>query len=106
MYTTVSLYQLNALVAGNGSYIVRPCGHDLHGPTISSTNDTSITYLFLYLFINGLMFAYTQTQGMCLPNEISNIVSSDSFITSRLLYNLLYNISFRIALHGNCYYKK
>ena len=25
---------LNALVAGNGSYIVRPCGHDLHGPTI------------------------------------------------------------------------
>ena len=24
---------LNALVAGNGSYIVRPCGHDLHGPT-------------------------------------------------------------------------
>ena len=23
----------NALVAGNGSYIVRPCGHDLHGPT-------------------------------------------------------------------------
>ena len=25
--------QLNALVAGNGSYILRPCGHDLHGPT-------------------------------------------------------------------------
>ena len=24
---------MNALVAGNGSYIVRPCGHDLHGPT-------------------------------------------------------------------------
>ena len=25
---------MDALVAGNGSYIVRPCGHDLHGPTI------------------------------------------------------------------------
>ena len=26
---------MNALVAGNGSYIVQPCGHDLHGPTPS-----------------------------------------------------------------------
>ena len=26
---------MNALVAGIGSYIVRPCGHDLHGPTVS-----------------------------------------------------------------------
>ena len=25
--------QLNALVVGNGSYILRPCGHDLHGST-------------------------------------------------------------------------
>ena len=25
--------QLNALVAGNGSYILQPCGHDLHSPT-------------------------------------------------------------------------
>ena len=25
--------RMNALVAGNGSYIVWPCGHDLHGPT-------------------------------------------------------------------------
>ena len=25
--------QLNALVVGNGSYILQPCGHDLHGPT-------------------------------------------------------------------------
>ena len=25
---------MNALVAGTGSYIVRPCGHDLHGPTM------------------------------------------------------------------------
>ena len=24
-------------MAGNGSYIVRPCGHDLHGPTLSIT---------------------------------------------------------------------
>ena len=34
MYLLVSLLQLNALVVGNGSYILRPCGHDLHGPTI------------------------------------------------------------------------
>ena len=36
MYLLVSLLQLNALVAGNGSYILRPCGHDLHGPTLLS----------------------------------------------------------------------
>ena len=36
VYSGVSLTMnvLNALVAGNGSYIVRPCGHDLHGPTV------------------------------------------------------------------------
>ena len=33
VYNSVSLTK-NALVAGTGSYIVRPCGHDLHGPTI------------------------------------------------------------------------
>ena len=33
MYLLVSLYNWSALVAGNGSYILRPCGHDLHGPT-------------------------------------------------------------------------
>ena len=27
--------QLHALVVGNGSYILRPCGHDLHGPAIT-----------------------------------------------------------------------
>ena len=27
--------RMNALVAGNGSYIVRPCGHDLHSPTVT-----------------------------------------------------------------------
>ena len=32
VYNGVSL-STDALVAGNGSYIVRPCGHDLHGPT-------------------------------------------------------------------------
>ena len=25
---------MNVLLAGNGSYIVQPCGHDLHGPTV------------------------------------------------------------------------
>ena len=32
VYNGVSL-TTDALVAGNGSYIVRPCGHDLHSPT-------------------------------------------------------------------------
>ena len=33
MYTLVSLTKNDALVAGNGSYIVRLSGPDLHGPT-------------------------------------------------------------------------
>ena len=33
VYNGVSL-TTDPLVAGNGSYIVRPCGHDLHGPTV------------------------------------------------------------------------
>ena len=32
VYNGVSL-TASALVAGNGSYILRPCGHDLHGRT-------------------------------------------------------------------------
>ena len=32
VYNSVFVW-ITALVAGNGSYIVRPCGHDLHGPT-------------------------------------------------------------------------
>ena len=34
MYLLVSLLQLNALVVGNGSYILQSCGHDLHSLTI------------------------------------------------------------------------
>ena len=34
--------QLNALVAANGSYILRPCGHDLHGPTNSFTKSKQL----------------------------------------------------------------
>ena len=33
----MSLLQLNALVVGNGSYILWPCGHDLHGLTVVMT---------------------------------------------------------------------
>ena len=33
VYNGVSL-TTSTEVAGNGSYIVRPCGHDLHGPTV------------------------------------------------------------------------
>ena len=36
---------MNPLVAGNGSYIVRPCGHDLHGPTnITKTASRKLWY--------------------------------------------------------------
>ena len=55
MYTMVSLYQLNALVAGNGSYIVRPCGHDLHGPTLVKSDRLHIVIMVTLdsaLFVN------------------------------------------------------
>ena len=39
MYLLVSLLQLNALVVGNGSYILWPCGHDLHGLTVEIEGD-------------------------------------------------------------------
>ena len=45
IYAGVSTW--NALVVGNGSYIVRPCGHDLHGPTHSAWNRES-RYLFVH----------------------------------------------------------
>ena len=37
--------QLNALVAGNGSYILQPCGHDLHGPTIVMGNISANSFV-------------------------------------------------------------
>ena len=36
---------MNALVAGNGSYIVRPCGLDLHVPTLIKHNTQFKPYL-------------------------------------------------------------
>ena len=33
---------MNALVAGNGSYIVWPCGHDLHGPTLTILTQNAV----------------------------------------------------------------
>ena len=47
MYLLVSLLQLNALVVGNGSCILWPCGHDLHGPI--DTLKPSITFVSLPL---------------------------------------------------------
>ena len=35
-----------ALVAGNGSYILRPCGHDLHSPTLIKFNHFQKKYNF------------------------------------------------------------
>ena len=42
--------QLNALVAGNGSYILRPCDHDLHGPTGTILEFEYLTIKLTYVF--------------------------------------------------------
>ena len=65
MYTTVSLYQLNALVAGNGSYIVRPCGHDLHGPTVTIVQRSFDT-------LTSEIVAIVQRSFHTLTSEIAN----------------------------------
>ena len=52
---------MNALVAGNGSYIVWPCGHDLHGPTITN----------LYLFLPGLQSEILKPLAVIPLNEAS-----------------------------------
>ena len=39
---------MNALVAGNGSYIVQPCGHDLHGLIRTTVLDNE-SHLFLII---------------------------------------------------------
>ena len=51
--------QLNALVAGNGSYILRPCDHDIHGPTLTIKN--------------GNMFQSNEAYGSFLPKNINLI---------------------------------
>ena len=46
--------QLNALVAGNGFYILWPCGHDLHGPThVILLLLFILDYLMIYIFCSG-----------------------------------------------------
>ena len=37
-------------MAGNGSYILRPCGHDLHGPTVLMVN-------FKIISVNCILWA-------------------------------------------------
>ena len=49
MYTLVSLTKNDALVAGNGSYIVRLSGPDLHGPTMTNVIGTENVFLLLYI---------------------------------------------------------
>ena len=47
VYNGVSLTtstEVYILVAGNGSYIVRPCGHDLRGPII-------LMLMFMHMFM-------------------------------------------------------
>ena len=39
---------MNALVAGNGSYILRLNGHDLHGPTESTIIPRLCTFLVFW----------------------------------------------------------
>ena len=52
---------MNALVAGNGSYIVRPCGLDLHGPTSPSFHQILSQYWPVLKFTK---FAFTSTDSM------------------------------------------
>ena len=35
---------LNALVTGNGSYILRAYGHDLHGPTVCTAQHEPLVF--------------------------------------------------------------
>ena len=52
---------LNALVAENGSYIVRPCGHDLHSPTSPFVRQKLSQYWPVLKFIK---FAFNSTDFM------------------------------------------
>ena len=52
---------MNALVAGIGSYIVRPCGHDLHGPTSPFVRQNLSQYWPVLKFIK---FAFNSTDSM------------------------------------------
>ena len=61
MYLLVSLLQLNALVVGNGSYILQPCGHDLHG-LISPFPLLKMSQSWLVLKITK--FAFNSTVSM------------------------------------------
>ena len=60
VYNGVSL-TMNALVAGNGSYIVRPCGLDLHGPTSPFFRRNSAS---IGLCLNLPNFAFNSTDSM------------------------------------------
>ena len=51
----------SALVAGNGSYIVRPCGHDLHGPTSPFVRQKLSQYWPVLKFTK---FAFNSTDSM------------------------------------------
>ena len=41
--SSVMSSNMNALVAGNGSYILRLNGHDLHGPTKDKVKNATLT---------------------------------------------------------------
>ena len=53
--------RMNALVAGNGSYIVRACGHDLHGPTSPFVRQNLSKYWPVLKFTK---FAFNSTDSM------------------------------------------
>ena len=58
VYSGVSLTTdvLNeCLSGGNGSYMVRPCGHDLHGPTVIFTTCKEI-HLAVFLFVKIIIY--------------------------------------------------
>ena len=60
VYNGVSL-TTSALVAGNGSYILRPCGHDLHGPTSPFVRQNLSQY---WPVLKLTKFAFNSTDSM------------------------------------------
>ena len=81
VYNGVSL-TINALVAGNGSYIVRLSVRDLHGPTMTNSKIfelfRTVTVLTEGLFLHALMFQ------LCCHNLFSSIGYFITIVLSRL----------------------
>ena len=72
---------MNALVAGNGSYIVRPCGHDLHGPTVP----INVENKKMILFSIHLQLLLQEQMLMLITKKLMNTKQLSMLGISRLL---------------------